>query len=67
MPNTRVGDHCGKNTDFDLVLMDLNYTLDTTSGDEGVELITAIKKLDEALPIVVMTGWATIEIAVSTM
>lgn len=56
-----------KNTDFDLVLMDLNYTLDTTSGDEGVELITAIKKLDETVPIVVMTGWATIEIAVSTM
>ena len=56
-----------KTTEFDLVLMDLNYTLDTTSGDEGVQLITAIKKLDEVLPIVVMTGWATIEIAVSTM
>ena len=56
-----------KTADFDLVLMDLNYTLDTTSGDEGVQLITAIRKLDEAIPIVVMTGWATIEIAVSTM
>jgi DNA-binding NtrC family response regulator len=52
---------------FSLVLMDLNYSLDTTSGDEGLGLITAIRKLDEDLPIVVMTGWATIEVAVSTM
>ena len=56
-----------KQAEFDLVLMDLNYTLDTTSGDEGVALIAAIRKLDESVPIVVMTGWATIEIAVSTM
>jgi len=52
---------------FDLVLMDLNYSLDTTSGEEGLQLIADIRKLDEALPIVVMTGWATIEVAVSTM
>jgi len=56
-----------KNTQFDLVLMDLNYSLDTTSGDEGLTLIADIRKLDEDLPIVVMTGWATVEVAVSTM
>jgi DNA-binding NtrC family response regulator len=52
---------------FSLVLMDLNYSMDTTSGNEGLRLITAIRKLDEDLPIVVMTGWASIEVAVSTM
>ena len=52
---------------FSLVLMDLNYSLDTTSGEEGLQLIASIRKLDECLPIVVMTGWATIEVAVSTM
>ncbi len=56
-----------KKTQFDLVLMDLNYSLDTTSGDEGLKLIEGIRKLDEELPIVVMTGWATVEVAVSTM
>lgn len=52
---------------FDLVLMDLNYSLDTTSGEEGLQLIAAIRKLDESLPIIVMTGWATIDVAVNTM
>jgi len=52
---------------FDLVLMDLNYSLDTTSGEEGLQLIANTRKLEETLPIVVMTGWATIEVAVSTM
>lgn len=56
-----------KKTNFDLVLMDLNYSLDTTSGEEGLALIEAIRKLDDELPIVVMTGWATVEVAVSTM
>jgi len=56
-----------KKTQFDLVLMDLNYSLDTTSGEEGLKLIESIRKLDEELPIVVMTGWATVEVAVSTM
>ncbi|TQV88136.1 sigma-54-dependent transcriptional regulator [Aliikangiella coralliicola] len=53
--------------DFDLILMDLNYSRDTTSGDEGIKMIEAIRKLDELIPIVVMTGWGTIEVAVSTM
>ncbi len=53
--------------DFSLILMDLNYSLDTTSGDEGLELVAAIRKLDEQVPIVVMTGWGTIEVAVEAM
>jgi DNA-binding NtrC family response regulator len=52
---------------IDLILTDLNFTRDTTSGDEGIQLIAAIRKLDEQIPIVVMTGWATIDVAVSTM
>jgi len=56
-----------KKTQFDLVLMDLNYSLDTTSGEEGLTLIADIRKLEDDLPIVVMTGWATVEVAVSTM
>ena len=52
---------------FDLILMDLNYEQDTTSGDEGLALIKQIKELDEELPIVVMTGWASIELAVAAM
>jgi len=52
---------------FELILTDLNFTRDTTSGDEGIQLIAAIRKLDEQVPIVVMTGWATIDVAVNTM
>ncbi|WP_085297378.1 sigma-54-dependent transcriptional regulator [Cognaticolwellia mytili] len=52
---------------IDLVLTDLNFTRDTTSGDEGIQLIAAIRKLDEQVPVVVMTGWATIDVAVTTM
>jgi DNA-binding NtrC family response regulator len=52
---------------FDLILMDLNYSLDTTSGEEGLALIEAIRKIDDETPIVVMTGWGNIEVAVSTM
>ena len=42
---------------FDLLLMDLNYTRDTTSGREGLELIPHVRAHDPAMPIVVMTGW----------
>lgn len=56
-----------RHQDFSLILMDLNYSLDTTSGDEGLKLIAAIRLLDEFIPIVVMTGWGTIEVAVCTM
>ena len=52
---------------FDLVLMDLNYARDTTSGKEGLDLIERIHALDHDLPIVVMTAWATIDLAVESM
>jgi sigma-B regulation protein RsbU (phosphoserine phosphatase) len=52
---------------FDVVLMDLNYARDTTSGREGMDLISRIHALDPALPIVVMTGWGTVDLAVEAM
>ena len=48
-------------------MMDLNYTRDTTSGQEGLEVIPRIQALDNTLPIVVMTAWATIDLAVEAM
>jgi len=53
--------------DFALVLMDLNYARDTTSGQEGLELLSKIQALDSSLPIVVMTAWATVDVAVEAM
>src|SRR5882762_4823875 len=52
---------------FDLVLMDLNYARDTTSGTEGLDLISRIQALDSEVPIVVMTAWGTIDLAVESM
>lgn len=52
---------------FDLLLMDLNYSRDTTSGREGLELISRVRAHDPALPIVVMTGWGSIDTAVDAM
>lgn len=45
--------------DFDVVLMDLNYARDTTSGQEGLDLLTRIQALDSSIPIVVMTAWGS--------
>ena len=53
--------------DFDAVLMDLNYTRDTTSGREGMDLLTRIQALDANLPVVVMTAWGSVEKAVEAM
>jgi len=52
---------------YDLLLMDLNYTRDTTSGREGLDLITEVRARDRLLPIVVMTGWGSIDTAVDAM
>ena len=52
---------------FDLVLMDLNYARDTTSGQEGLDLISNIRRLDSSLPIVVLTAWGSVELAVEVM
>src|SRR5438477_12179755 len=53
--------------EFDAVLMDLNYTRDTTSGEEGLELVTKIHGMDAMLPVIVMTAWGSIELAVEAM
>ena len=53
--------------EFDAVLMDLNYTRDTTSGQEGLDLLSRIQSLDSSLPIIVMTAWSSIELAVEAM
>jgi DNA-binding NtrC family response regulator len=53
--------------DFDLVLIDLNYTRDTTSGREGLDLVTALRDLDATVPVVVMTAWGSVEGAVAAM
>ncbi len=52
---------------YALLMMDLNYTRDTTSGQEGLEVIPRIQALDDTLPIVVMTAWATVDLAVEAM
>lgn len=52
---------------FDLLLMDLNYSRDTTSGREGLELIPRVLAQDPGIPIVVMTGWGSIDTAVEAM
>jgi DNA-binding NtrC family response regulator len=59
--------HAIEARDFDAVLMDLNYTRDTTSGQEGLELLERILNLDAALPVIVMTAWGSVELAVEAM
>src|ERR1700736_695032 len=53
--------------DFDAVLMDLNYARDTTSGQEGLDLLTRIQMADSTLPVIVMTAWSSLEVAVEAM
>jgi DNA-binding NtrC family response regulator len=53
--------------EFDAVLMDLNYARDTTSGQEGLDLISQLRHHDATLPIVVMTAWGSVEVAVEAM
>ena len=52
---------------YDLLLMDLNYTRSTTTGREGLDLVSRIRAFDETLPVVVMTAWGSIELAVEAM
>src|SRR5579864_2020577 len=53
--------------DFDAVLIDLNYTRDTTSGQEGLDLLNRIHALDGNLPVIVMTAWGSVDLAVEAM
>jgi len=52
---------------YDAVLIDLNYTRDTTSGQEGLDLLSQIVALDSTVPVIVMTAWANVELAVEAM
>jgi len=53
--------------DFDAALVDLNYSRDTTSGSEGLELLEKLQTLDSTLPVVVMTAWGSVEVAVQAI
>jgi phosphoserine phosphatase RsbU/P len=52
---------------FDAVLMDLNYTCDIIAGGEGLELVSQIRSLDSLLPVLVMTAWSSVDLAVEAM
>jgi DNA-binding NtrC family response regulator len=54
-------------TQFDVALIDLNYSRDTTSGREGLDLLAELRALDATLPVVVMTAWSSVEGAVSAV
>jgi DNA-binding NtrC family response regulator len=54
-------------SDFDLIVLDLNYTRDTTSGQEGFDLMERIRSLDPSLPVLVMTGFSSVAGAVEAM
>jgi len=53
--------------DYDVVLVDLNYTRDTTSGREGLDLLAGIQEFDPRLPVIVMTAWGNVNIAVESI
>src|SRR5450432_2760477 len=53
--------------DFDAVVMDLNYTRDTTSGQEGLDLLNRLQSLDSTLPVIVMTAWGSVDLAVEAI
>jgi DNA-binding NtrC family response regulator len=56
-----------KTREFDALLIDLNYARDTTSGQEGLDLLTRIQEMDSTLPVIVMTAWGSVELAVEAM
>lgn len=54
-------------SDYDVLLIDLNYTRDTTSGQEGLDLLARIQEFDSRLPVIVMTAWGNIDLAVESI
>ena len=54
-------------TDFDAALIDLNYARDTTSGQEGLDLLARLQAEDPTLPVIVLTAWASVDVAVEAM
>jgi sigma-B regulation protein RsbU (phosphoserine phosphatase) len=53
--------------EFDILLIDLNYARDTTSGREGLDVLSRLREIEDAPPVVAMTGWATVGLAVEAM
>jgi DNA-binding NtrC family response regulator len=53
--------------DYDVIVIDLNYTRDTTSGHEGLDLLSRVQGMDPLLPVIVMTAWGSVEVAVEAM
>jgi DNA-binding NtrC family response regulator len=53
--------------DYSLALIDLNYARDTTSGKEGLDLLSRLQSIDPTLPVIIMTAWANVELAVEAM
>jgi DNA-binding NtrC family response regulator len=56
-----------KEQDFDVILMDMNYVRGETSGHQGLDVLSSIRQIDDTLPVVVMTAWSSIELAVEAM
>src|SRR5262249_59603819 len=56
-----------RDREWDLLLLDLNYARDTTSGREGLDLLAEVRKFDQLLPVVLMTAWGSVELAVEAM
>ena len=56
-----------ENRDYDVAIIDLNYTRDTTSGQEGLDLLAKVQAVDSMLPVIVMTAWGSVDIAVEAM
>jgi len=54
-------------SEYDVLLIDLNYTRDTTSGQEGLDLLARIQEIDSRMPVIVMTAWGNIDLAVESM
>ena len=52
---------------FDVVLMDMNYSRDTTSGEEGLDLLSSVREIDQSVSVVVMTAWSSIKLAIEAM
>ncbi len=53
--------------EYDLAIIDLNYTRDTTSGQEGLDLLSQLQTVDPTVPVIVMTAWGSVELAVEAM
>lgn len=58
---------CLQHHDYDALLIDLNYTRDTTGGTEGLQLLDTVRQSWEKLPVIIMTAWANVDLAVETM